>query len=150
MKIEWIKRDGKLDIFEEDKIKYARYIKRVEEWTIIEIELEKIRYARSLEQNRFYFGVVVKPLAEYIGLNSTDTMHETLKSLHLTEKIRVAYDRRRKMIVNHSTTELDTIQFEDYLEKIRTWAKKFLNYRIPYPNEVPEYAYTIEELTRII
>ena len=146
MKIEWIKRDGKLDLFEADKIKYARYIKRAEEWTVIEIELEKIRYARSLEQNRFYFGVVVKPLAEYIGVDSTDTMHETLKSLHLTEKIRVAYDRRRKMIVNHSTTELDTMQFEDYLEKIRTWAKKFLNYRIPYPNEVPLYAYTLAEI----
>lgn len=118
----------------------------MEEWTAIKIELEKIRYARSLEQNRFYFGVVVKPLAEYIGVDSTDTMHETLKSLHLTEKIRVAYDRRRKMIVNHSTTELDTMQFEDYLERIRTWAKKFLNYIIPYPNEVPLYAYTVEEI----
>jgi len=50
------------------------------------------------------------------------------------------------MIVNHSTTELDTMQFEDYLEKIRTWAKKFLNYRIPYPNEVPLYAYTLAEI----
>lgn len=146
MKIQGLKKDWKLEFFENDKIKYARYIKRIEEWSVIEIELEKIRYARSIEQNRFYFGVVVKPLAEYIGVDSTDTMHETLKSLHLTEKIRVAYDRRRKMIVTHSTTELNIMQFEDYLERIRTWAKKFLNYRIPYPNEVPLYAYTLAEI----
>lgn len=50
------------------------------------------------------------------------------------------------MIVNHSTTELDTMQFEDYLERIRTWAQKFLKYRIPYPNEVPLYAYTVDEI----
>lgn len=146
MKITWIKKDGKLELYHDDKIRYARFINRTEDWEIIEIELWKVKFARSIQQNRFYFGVVVKPLAEYIGIESIDTMHETLKALHLTQRIRVAYDRRRKMTINTTTTELDTMQFEEYLEKIRIWAKKFLNFRIPYPNEVPEYAYTLEEM----
>lgn len=148
MKIQGQIINGKLEIFEEDKIRYTRYVHRLEDGGILDIELEKVRYARSAKQNRFYFGVVVKPLAEYIGVEKPDIMHETLKSLHLTERIRVAYDRRRKMTVNHSTTDLDTWQFEEYLERIRVWAKDFLRYRIPYPNEVPLYAYDINEITQ--
>lgn len=52
------------------------------------------------------------------------------------------------MTVTRSTTSLDTWQFEEYLERIRVWAKDFLRYRIPYPNEVPLYAYDINEITQ--
>jgi hypothetical protein len=34
-----------------------------------------------------------------------------------------------------STTELSTIQFEEYLDKIREFATEFLSIQIPLPND---------------
>jgi hypothetical protein len=37
-----------------------------------------------------------------------------------------------------STTELSTVEFNDYTDKIREWANNFLNLQLPLPNESVE------------
>jgi hypothetical protein len=90
---------------------------------------------RSTEQNNYYWGVVIKILADdlgYIGTGEKEQLHEELKSMFLVKvgKLGKPYVER--------TSVLDTKLFERYLEAIRSWASEFQNIHIPLPNEVEE------------
>jgi hypothetical protein len=99
---------------------------------ISKLTKEKVR---SLEQNNYYWGVVLKILAEffgYIGPGEKEDLHNELRSMFL-----VRVGRLGKPVVE-STTKLSTEIFERYLEAIRTWAKNEWNVKIPLPNEAEE------------
>ena len=64
-------------------------------------------------------------------------MHEVLKHEHLSDSVRLPFDRRKKIRVVKSTTELSTVEFEDYLDRIRRWARIKLRFDIPLPNDTP-------------
>lgn len=84
---------------------------------------------RSIEQNSYYWGVLVKEVADFTG-EEADEIHEFYKSEFL------AYDglfiKKFK-----STTELNTEEFNEYCRKIRMWAWHFLTMHLPEPNEDP-------------
>lgn len=87
---------------------------------------------RSDQQNRYYWGVVVKILSDELGYFS-DEMHELLRIKFL----------KRELVLNEviytigsSTTKLSTKEMEEYLEDIRRWAAIELNILIPLPNEI--------------
>ena len=94
----------------------------------VDVTVKKKKKTRSNPQNAFYWGVVIKLLCETTGYND-DEMHNALKMLFLQ-------DRSRKIPTLRSTTTLSTMEFEDYLEKIRIWASTELSCNIPLPNEV--------------
>jgi len=94
----------------------------------IELTVGSVKKSRSNNQNRYYWGVVVTMLSDETGY-STDEMHDALRMLFLQ-------DRTKKIPTIKSTTDLSTVEFEDYLAKIRQWAAETLNCVIPDPNEV--------------
>jgi hypothetical protein len=102
----------------------------------VEITIKKHRDQRSLEQNKYYWGVVIKLLTEEMGLSEDET-HEILKYQFLKIHIDIQLkDRIEGAFYVRSTTSLNTKEMEEYLEKIRTWASQELNCSIPLPNEV--------------
>lgn len=137
-------KDGRLEFLDEDKIRYANYVARAGEGTVLRIELERLKATRSQNQNRYYWGVVIEPLRQYLGIETAELMHEVLKHEHLSVSVRLAFDRRKRIKVARSTSELTTAEFEDYLGRIREWSRKKLNFRIPLPNESP-YPYEHDE-----
>jgi hypothetical protein len=89
--------------------------------------LRQQKSQRSLNQNRYYFGVCLEILSQHLGYTS-DEMHEICKFKFLkTMKAGLEYVR--------STTKLNTSEMEEYLEKIRKWADIELNCFVPLPNE---------------
>lgn len=61
-------------------------------------------------------------------------MHEALKLKFLPKKsIKI---NKEEFIISDSSKELNTIEFEDYLSKVRTWASLELNCLIPLPNDI--------------
>ena len=82
---------------------------------------------RSLNENSYYWKIVVRTLSDHTGFEPEE-MHELLKWKFL----RVV---RGKLEACRSTTSLSTVDFEDYLSKIRMWASQELNCWIPEPNE---------------
>ena len=94
----------------------------------VEVVVRKPKKERSNPQNRYYWGVVINLLCETTGY-TPEEMHEALKMLFLK-------DNTRKLPTLRSTTELTTIEFEDFLEGVRVWAASELNCIIPLPNEV--------------
>ena len=106
---------------------FTGYLKSLGEKNV-EIIVRKIIKIRSNNQNRYYWGVVVPLLVNTTGY-STEEMHEALKMLFLK-------DLTRKIPTLRSTADLTTMEFEDYLGKVRMWAAQELSCVIPEPNEV--------------
>lgn len=87
---------------------------------------------RSEQQNKYYWGVVIKLLVEEIG-HDKDEVHEIMSHMFLRRELEldgVIY------AVGTSTTKLNTKEMEEYLEDIRRWAAVERNMYIPLPNEI--------------
>lgn len=105
----------------------------------VEIIVRNKKKYRSNPQNRFYHGCVV-PCIKYameskgFFINNTEQVHELLKYKFLKgEMLNVSTGELIETI--GSTTRLSTIDFEDYLTKIRKWASEYLDCIVPMPNE---------------
>lgn len=99
----------------------------------IEFQIVRHRQKRSLNQNAFYWGVVVPLVAEAIGESDPESVHEAMKA-KLNYYMVTA--KGRDIRVPMSTADLSTVDFEAYLERIRQWGARFFSLNIPLPNEV--------------
>lgn len=115
--------------------RFDKFAQKVEGKRIF-ITLETEKKGRSLNQNAYYFGVVVDLLSELTGFNQ-DEMHEILKHKFLRQTLWVPKKDgvKEKSIIARSTADLTTKEFEDYLSQIRQWASIDLGCYIPNPNE---------------
>jgi hypothetical protein len=111
--------------------KISDYVKGTEDFYTIEIVRSKRK--RSLKQNAYYHGVVVKIISMHTGYTG-DEAHQELAKMFLS------YDNAGKKFVR-STTKLTTWEFEQYLDKVRAWAKSEMDCHIPMPNEITEDIY---------
>ena len=58
------------------------------------------------------------------------------EEMHLALKFKFLRKGKEGLETVTSTTDLSTVEFESYLERIRRWASLDLNCFIPQPNEV--------------
>lgn len=71
---------------------------------------------RTLTQNAFYWGALVEALADYSGYTK-DEAHDVLREMFLREPPR---DHKLPGRIR-STTELSTVEFSEYTEKVRVF-----------------------------
>lgn len=109
------------------------------------IKIQKQKKIRSNYQNRYYFGVVIPIIQQ--GLFdvqgewlSVDEIHAFLKQ-NFNFKELVSGNTGEVVKVAKTTTDLATIEFEEYLDKCRVFADEFLNIIIPMPNEQVKIGY---------
>jgi len=86
------------------------------------------RPKRTLAQNRYYWGYVIRPtrhaLLEAGYTVSEEALHEHFKSLYLGVEASYEYTDRdtgevREITQTRSTTDLDQTEFDRYVERIR-------------------------------
>lgn len=118
-------KDGKIQFVEPSKFK-AHCSKF--EGKEIAVTISRWTKPRSDNQNRYYWGVVLKIIGDEVG-DDYESIHRSLTALFLT-------DRSNKLPKVKSTTELDTAKFEEYLTKVRQWSSMELHVYIPLPNEI--------------
>lgn len=96
----------------------------------------KKRGKRSILQNAYYFGVVVKEVQlrfRELGHDvDTDTVHEFLKQKFWFEQI--VTPQAEVIQVPKSTTEMNKDEFSEYIERIKDWAGAVLEIYIPEAN----------------
>lgn len=105
------------------KLKPVRYSLSIKQW----------RKRRSVSQNKFYWGVVLDILSKETGF-FPDELHDILKK-KFNPKVKVLRQTGEEFLIGGTTTEMETLEFENYLESIRTWALTDLDIFIPLPNE---------------
>lgn len=99
----------------------------------IQVTVEKRKKNRTSKENRYYWGVVIPILADHFGYEGEE-MHEALKWQFLRKP-------HSKLPTVQSTAAMSTIEFEEYMRKIRTWAAMEYSISIPEPNENLTYSY---------
>jgi hypothetical protein len=107
----------------------------------IEVIIRKKKKHRSTQQNRYYWGVVVELIKNYLQevdpqvIWTPEKVHELLKFKFLrcqkvnpdTAEIEFEYTR--------STTDLSTSEFMDLIAQIQQWSAETFDLYIPDPNE---------------
>lgn len=124
------RKDNTFHVF--NKERFDTYLKTLPE--DIEVIVRAYRNTRSLNQNRYYHGVVVKLIADHTG-QPADDIHEILKARSVITKTCVSF-KGKVYGITKSTTSLTTTEMEEYLSDCRKWAWDELEIAIPIPNEV--------------
>lgn len=114
--------------------------------TPVEVIVRKAEDERSLRANRFYWGFVLKTIANFVELGgqkySADAWHELMKRTYLgyeIKKYRVAGKKKLQIIRRlRSTADLSVKQFCIYLEQIIAYGATDLGieWNCPPPKEV--------------
>lgn len=121
-------KDGKLIL--QDFIGFNKEITLYEGRDVV-LNLDSYKLPRSNEQNRYYWGVVLEALSDLTGY-TPEEMHEWCKSKWLSYSIDIDGNLQ---VIAKSTTDLDTLEFTNYIEKIRDFAASNLGEHIPSPEE---------------
>lgn len=97
----------------------------------VSVVISAWRKARSTPQNRYYHGVVIPLIAESTGYTNTET-HEILKQMFFSKEVTIG----KKTVLIATTTKENTVEWEEKMSMIRSWASGDLHIFIPEPNEV--------------
>ena len=123
-------KEGKLSV--RGKSDFEQHLKRFE-GKEVEVIVRRYRPQRTISQNNYYWGVIVKMISEDTG-HDTETVHNWLKTKFNKKRILV---KGIPQEVVDTTTRLDVWGFsEDYWEPIQRWAAEFLGLVIPDPDRV--------------
>ena len=109
---------------------YNLWLRTFRDGTIVNCTVRKASKIRSIPQNSYYWGVVLSYISAQTGYEPEE--------VHINMKYKFLRHGDTENYMNHikSTTELNTEEFEEYLEYIRRWAAQFLELYIPLPNEI--------------
>jgi len=126
-------REGKL--FLDKAEQYKAHLQSFPNEKRVEVSVSKLTHPRTNSQNRYYWGVVVKEIAQHTGYDS-DQVHEMLKQMFSPKWHYPIVVGGIESGIPTSTTRLDTLAFVEYTEKCRLWANDFLGLQIPLPGDV--------------
>lgn len=110
-----------------NRLKFEKFVQSKRDGDYI-LSVKKKKKYRSDQQNKYLWGVIYKIISDETGYLDEEV------HAHLARKFLL--DRSGKIPVPKSTTELSTMEFEEYTENCRRWGAKELGLNIPLPNEV--------------
>jgi len=91
--------------------------------------IEKDYPTRSSQENRYYWGLALKIIGDELGY-TPEECHTIFGEMFLS------YEKNGRRFVR-TTTKLKTVEFEEYIEKVRRFAAMELHVYLPLPNEAP-------------
>jgi hypothetical protein len=100
----------------------------------IEVTIKAEQKRRSNRQNAYYWGIVVKVMADAAGY-TPDEMHDALRHRLLLHRS-FTNDAGEELEIPCSTAKLSAGEFEDYMRACRQFGAEFFGVYIPDPNEV--------------
>lgn len=99
----------------------VRSLKDLDKANLWTVKITPYKSTRSLDQNDYYWRLVTE-LADYFGLKSKDEMHEVLSYKLLSEEKQI---KNLKVMTINSTTKLNVKEFNEYLEKVKEFARGY-------------------------
>jgi len=96
-------------------------LKELDQEQLWSVTVKPYKSIRSLDQNDYYWNLVAE-LANYFGLKSKTEMHEVLLYKLLSEEKQI---KNLKVMTIGSTTKLNVKEFNEYLEKVKHFARGY-------------------------
>jgi hypothetical protein len=108
-----------------------RHIQQI--WTLqglYDVTLKPRKRTRTLDQNSYYWVAICAPLGHWLTEQSgepftKDDAHEYLKSRFTPVREPVIKSTGEVMEIRRSTSDLDTLEFSDYVERCIDWMAEF-------------------------
>lgn len=116
-----------------DKRKVIDYVEKLPEGKQYTVKIKLKRKQRSTDQNRLYW-MWLKCIMDETGEHK-DRLHEFFKQYFLGADEQWAFGKYQ-VFVPRSTTELDTKQMSDYLERVQQFAATELGIVLPNPEDL--------------
>nr|DAI95369.1 MAG TPA: protein NinB [Caudoviricetes sp.] len=103
------------------------------------ITIKKVRRQRSNKQNGYLWGCAYPLLLKgmiNVGWEfaTTEQIHEFFKGQFTSEQI-VNKDTGEVVEIPSSTSEMDTVTFNTYVDKLREYASEYLGMELPEPDK---------------
>jgi hypothetical protein len=95
----------------------------------VTVEVSPWRKSRSAQQNRYLHGVVIPILGEHLGYYA-DEMRAALAHKFLS-----VIDERNGLMRIRGTSDLTTVEFEEFMSRVRQWAGEEMGVFVPLPGE---------------
>ena len=115
---------GKLKMLDHVRAGIKRWISTFADGTKVEITIKKYRKKRTNLQNSYYWAVVIPILADHVGHDNPEDMHEDLKLYFNPIKSKLNPSNK----IGGTTTKLSTEEFfsaeTSYVERICRWASE--------------------------
>jgi hypothetical protein len=108
----------------------------------IKLTVEKLYRKRSNEQNAYYWGVIVQSYMNgYLEcyceeITSDNAHHELKRECNYKEVLHESTGELKKVV--KITTDLTTVESEEYYERCRNFIYEYFNIIVPLPNEQSE------------
>jgi len=102
----------------------------------VEVEVRPHLETRRARANRYYWGVVLKMMAEEME-QSTEDIHEIEKMRHNSKVVEDPLGNPRQ--IAQSTTKLDINAFSLYLERVMLDGNEYLGIVFPPPRKSEEW-----------
>ena len=103
------------------------------------VEVKKVRKPRSNDQNAWLWGCIYPLLLDAMidagwEFTNTEQLHEFFKAQMTADEV---VNRETGEIVKFpsSTSRMSTVEFSAYCEKLREYAREYLNVEIPDPDK---------------
>lgn len=103
----------------------------------VNVVIERLHAVRSMQANRYYFGVVLKAISDYTGYDPNET-HEAMKAMFLPKALSFCDGNgevRGAIVVGGSTRQMNVHEFHDYVDAVRRFAAEQLGLNIPDPSQ---------------
>jgi phage protein U len=108
-----------------------------ERWTL-EVVVKRLRANRSIQANRYYWGVVLATLSAHTGY-TVDELHDLMKMKFIPKHLALLDgngDVQGAFVLGGSTRQMTTKEFADYIEAVRQFAGAELDCYIPDAGDV--------------
>lgn len=103
------------------------------------VEVKKVRKPRSNDQNGWLWGCIYPMLLDGMidagwEFTSIEQIHEFFKAQMTADEV-VNKETGEIVKFPSSTAKMDTVTFSSYCEKLREYAREYLNIEIPDPDK---------------
>jgi len=114
-------------------VRCEQYIESVaDSGKLYEVLVRPYRKNRTVQQNNYYFGVIIKLMCEETGYTKEEMHWMLCRKLLGVSEIADPESGEMHQIVN-GTSGLSTTEFSDYMEAVMLWGQQFLHINFPPP-----------------
>lgn len=111
---------------------FRQHILGYKEGERLEVVVSLPRKPRSNNQNAYYWAVVLRVIGDHTG-HSVEELHEIFKRKFLPPRVLTYRDQQIRLPA--STTDTNTLEFTEYIERIRAEAAS-MGIDVPNPDQV--------------